>query len=56
VESFERRLEEAQKALNIPSKDFIPVTYHDEIDWAAELISSIPMIAIAGTSIFPREF
>lgn len=48
VEAFERKLEEAQKSLNIPSKDFIPVTFLDETDWAAELISSIPMIAIAG--------
>lgn len=51
MEAFERKLEEAQKSLNIPSKDFIPVTFLDETDWAAELISSIPMIAIAGKAI-----
>ena len=48
VESFERKLEEAQKNLNIPSKDFIPVIYQDEVDYAAQLISFVPMIAIGG--------
>ena len=52
MESFERKLEEAQKNLNIPAKDFIPVIYQDEVDYAAQLISFVPMIAIGGKSYF----
>lgn len=36
VESFERKLEDAQKQLGISSRDYIPVIYIDETDWIEE--------------------
>ena len=38
VESFERKLDEAQKNLELPLEKRIPVYYVDEIDWADQLI------------------
>ena len=38
VESFERKLEDAQKSLNISSRDYIPVMYVEETDWTNELL------------------
>jgi AFG3 family protein len=38
VESFERKLEDAQKALNISPRDYIPVLYVDETEWSHELL------------------
>lgn len=37
VETFERKLEEAQKNLGISPKDFIPVVYVNETSWSQEL-------------------
>ena len=34
VESFERKLEETQKALNIDPRDYVPVMYIDETNHA----------------------
>jgi hypothetical protein len=48
VESFERKLEEAQKALNIDPRDYVPVLYIDETDHARELLRILPAMALLG--------
>lgn len=49
VESFERRLEDAQKQLGISPRDYIPVIYVDETDFMEEITRFLPtLILIAG--------
>jgi hypothetical protein len=38
VETFERKLEEAQRALGIAPRDFIPVIYVNETSWSQEFM------------------
>ena len=49
VEAFERRLDEAQKELGIPSKDRIPVAYSQEVSYAGILTSLLPLIIVIAT-------
>ncbi|KAL3474169.1 peptidase family M41-domain-containing protein [Aspergillus californicus] len=49
VESFERRLDEAQNELGIPSAERIPVQYVDEVSWGATLLSFGPTLLMIGT-------
>jgi hypothetical protein len=42
VESFERKLEQVQRDMSIHPRDFIPVQYVNETNWAAELVSEQP--------------
>jgi AFG3 family protein len=51
VEAFERRLDEAQKELGIPSHERIPVAYKDEISWTGTVLSFAPTLLVIG-SIF----
>lgn len=48
VEAFERKLEEAQNELGIPSHERIPVAYHDEISTVNTLLNFAPTILFAG--------
>merc|ERR1711871_654380 len=48
VESFERKLEDAQKNLGISPRDFIPVIYANETDWAKEAMSLAPTLIFVG--------
>ncbi|KAL9102502.1 MAG: hypothetical protein Q9163_002367 [Psora crenata] len=48
VEAFERKLDEAQYELGIPSSERIPVSYKGETLWAHTLISFGPSILIFG--------
>ena len=48
VEAFERKLDDAQRELDIPSGERIPVAYHDEISTANTLLHFAPTILIAG--------
>jgi AFG3 family protein len=48
VESFERRLDEAQNELGIPPSERIPVTYASESMWQTLLLSFGPTILITG--------
>ncbi|KAG8219715.1 hypothetical protein J3R82DRAFT_683 [Butyriboletus roseoflavus] len=48
VEAFERKLEEAQHELGIPSHERIPVAYHDEISTLNTLLNFAPTILFAG--------
>ena len=48
VEAFERRLDEAQRELDIPANERIPVAYHEEISTAQTLLHFAPTLLIAG--------
>lgn len=48
VEAFERKLEDAQKELDIPSSERIPVSYSDEISWMSTLLSLGPTLLLIG--------
>ncbi|KAA6407120.1 MAG: AFG3 family [Lasallia pustulata] len=49
VEAFERRLDDAQQELNIPSSEQIPVAYTDEISWLGTLFSFGPTLLLIGS-------
>jgi len=49
VEAFERRLDDAQRELNIPSSERIPVAYTDEISWVTTLLSFGPTLLLIGS-------
>lgn len=46
VEAFERKLDDAQRELDIPTGERIPVAYHDEISTASTLLHFAPTILI----------
>ena len=48
VEAFERKLEDAQKELNIPSSERIPVSYSEEISWMGTALSLGPTVLLIG--------
>ncbi|KAL7271180.1 AAA ATPase afg3 [Rhizina undulata] len=48
VEAFERRLDEAQKELGIPSSERIPVAYTEEISWGGTILSFAPTLLVIG--------
>ncbi|CCX34352.1 Similar to Mitochondrial respiratory chain complexes assembly protein YTA12; acc. no. P40341 [Pyronema omphalodes CBS 100304] len=52
VEAFERRLEDAQNELGIPSHERIPVAYKDEISWTGTILSFAPTLLVIGSIIF----
>ncbi|KAA8898923.1 peptidase family M41-domain-containing protein [Sphaerosporella brunnea] len=52
VEAFERRLEEAQNELGIPSHERIPLAYKDEISWTGTILSFAPTLLVIGSIIF----
>ncbi|XP_024381588.1 ATP-dependent zinc metalloprotease FTSH 8, mitochondrial isoform X2 [Physcomitrium patens] len=56
IDSFERKLEDAQDALNADPHDYIPVTYVSEMSWQQELLRLAPTILlIAGYIYFTRR-
>ena len=48
VEAFERKLDDAQRELGIPTSERIPVAYHEEISTASTLLHFAPTILLAG--------
>ncbi|KAM1148763.1 hypothetical protein ACFX2B_029132 [Malus domestica] len=46
IESFEKRLEDAQEALGIDSHDFVPVAYGSNMVWFLELMRFLPTLPI----------
>jgi AFG3 family protein len=48
VEAFERKLDDAQHELNIPSSDRIPVAYTDDVPWLATILSFGPTLLFIG--------
>ena len=52
VEAFERKLDEAQNELNIPTHERIPVSYHEEVSTFNYLLSFGPTLLFAGIMIW----
>ncbi len=52
VEAFERKLDEAQHELNIPSHERIPVSYHEEVSTFNYVLSFGPTLLFAGIMIY----
>ncbi|GJJ13906.1 Mitochondrial inner membrane m-AAA proteasecomponent [Clathrus columnatus] len=48
VEAFERKLEEAQNELGVPSTERIPVAYHEEISTLNTLMHFAPTLLLTG--------
>ena len=48
VEAFERRLDEAQRELSIPSAQRIPVAYHEEMSLVNTFLSFLPTLLLIG--------
>ncbi|KAJ5693097.1 Mitochondrial respiratory chain complexes assembly protein YTA12 [Penicillium macrosclerotiorum] len=56
VDSFERKLDDAQYELGIPTSQRIPVSYIDEVPWGNALLSFAPtLILFAGIYWFSRR-
>lgn len=56
IESFERKLEDAQDALGVNPHDQVPVTYVSELSWQQELLRLAPtLLLIAGYLYFTRR-
>ncbi|EKM83580.1 hypothetical protein AGABI1DRAFT_50841 [Agaricus bisporus var. burnettii JB137-S8] len=49
VDAFERKLDEAQHELGIPSHERIPVAYHEEISTVSTLLNFAPTILLLGS-------
>ncbi|EAW11513.1 ATP-dependent metallopeptidase FtsH/Yme1/Tma family protein [Aspergillus clavatus NRRL 1] len=49
VDSFERKLDEAQHELGIPSAERIPVAYVNEVHWANTILSFGPTLLLIGS-------
>ncbi|KGN47136.1 ATP-dependent zinc metalloprotease FTSH 10, mitochondrial [Cucumis sativus] len=52
IDLFEEKLEEAQEALNIDPRDFVPVTYVSETVWYQEFLRFVPTLLILGTIFY----
>ncbi|KAH9944123.1 ATP-dependent metallopeptidase Hfl [Epithele typhae] len=52
VEAFERKLDEAQRELGIPTSERIPVSYHEEVSTFSYLLSFGPTLLFAGIMIY----
>ncbi|KAL4952583.1 peptidase family M41-domain-containing protein [Aspergillus filifer] len=48
VDSFERKLDDAQRELGIPSSERIPVSYVQEVPWGSALLSFAPTLLLLG--------
>lgn len=56
IDSFERKLEDAQDTLGVDPRDYIPVTYVSEMSWQQELLRLAPtLLIIAGYIFFTRR-
>lgn len=52
VEGFERKIDQAQVELGIPTSERIPVDYQDEVSWGGTLLSFAPTLVLIGTGIW----
>lgn len=52
VESFEEKLRVAQKELKFSPRDYVPVQYINETNYATEIIKSLPMIIGIGALFY----
>jgi AFG3 family protein len=56
IDSFERKMEEAQEDMNWPPSSWVPITYTNELSWQQELLRLAPTILlIAGYVWFTRR-
>ena len=56
IDSFERKLEEAQEDLGWDAANFVPVTYSNEMSLGGELVKLLPtLLIIAGYVWFTRR-
>ena len=56
LDSFERKLEEAQEILGVDPHEFVPVTYLNEVAWSTELARLAPtLVLLAGLVLFNRR-
>ncbi|KAF2199522.1 cell division protease ftsH [Delitschia confertaspora ATCC 74209] len=52
VEAFERKIDDAQNELGIPSSERIPVAYTSEISWLGTFFSFAPTLLFIGTLFY----
>ena len=52
VEAFERKLDDAQSELSIPSSERVPVAYHDEVPILSTLMSFAPTLLVMGVILY----
>jgi AFG3 family protein len=52
IEAFERKLDDAQGELQIPSSERIPVAYTDDVPWLATILSFGPTLLFIGAIIW----
>jgi len=52
VESFEDKLTHSQQELGMSPRDYVPVQYASETNWAIELIKSAPAIFLIGITAY----
>ena len=52
VEAFERKLDDAQTELGIPSQERIPVAYREEISWVNTLLGLAPTLLFLGSLVW----
>ncbi|WPH01356.1 Hypothetical protein R9X50_00419800 [Acrodontium crateriforme] len=52
VEAFERRVDEAQNQLEIPSQERIPISYHEEGSWINTLLAFGPTVLFIGAIMY----
>ena len=52
VEAFERKLDDAQDELGIPSQEKIPVAYREEISWMNTLLGLAPTLLFLGSLVW----
>ncbi|KAK4554806.1 AAA ATPase afg3 [Recurvomyces mirabilis] len=52
VEAFERRVEDAQNALDIPSSERIPIMYHEEGSWFNTVLAFGPTLLFIGAIFY----
>ena len=48
IDSFERKMEEAQEALGLDPNEFVPITYVNELSWSQELLRLLPTLLLIG--------
>ncbi|KAF2403552.1 cell division protease ftsH [Trichodelitschia bisporula] len=52
VEAFERKMDDAQRELRVPSAERIPVAYTDDVPWLATVLSFGPTLLFIGAIVW----
>lgn len=48
IDSFERKMEEAEESLGHSPDDYVPITYRSEMSWQQELLRLAPTLLLIG--------